>query len=113
MSIQFRIDDQVLKVADASDVAEAVVHKYDAFLNLLCYDRYAFQRDAVRGQIRDRPEWRYEWMNRIWNPRKQEARKKIGWRCRTKPSITSISPSLISRVPNEKSHTDVGRLISR
>lgn len=42
MSIHFRIDDQVLKVADASDAAEAVVHKYDAFLNLLCSDRYAF-----------------------------------------------------------------------
>jgi hypothetical protein len=29
-----------------------VVHKYDAFLNLLCADRYAFQRDAVRETLR-------------------------------------------------------------
>lgn len=57
MSIQFRIDDQVLKVADASDAAEAVVHKYDAFLNLLCSDRYAFQRDAVRETLAGTTSW--------------------------------------------------------
>ncbi len=52
MSIQFRIDDQVLKVADASEAVEAIVHKYDAFLNLLCSDDYSFQRDAVRDTLR-------------------------------------------------------------
>ena len=52
MSLQFRIADQVLKVADKRDLVEAVVHKYDAFLNLLCADRYAFQRDAVRETLR-------------------------------------------------------------
>ena len=52
MSLQFRIDDQVLKVSDACESVEAVVHKYDAFLNLLCADRYAFQRDAVRETLR-------------------------------------------------------------
>ena len=36
MSLQFRIADQVLKVVDARESTEAVVHKYDAFLNLLC-----------------------------------------------------------------------------
>lgn len=52
MSLQFRIADQVLKVDDASAATEAVVHKYDAFLNLLCAERYAFQRDAVRETLR-------------------------------------------------------------
>lgn len=52
MSLKFRIDDQVLKVDDATDATEAVVHKYDAFLNLLCADRYAFQRSAVREVLR-------------------------------------------------------------
>ena len=52
MSLQFRIADQVLKVTDKRDVTEAVVHKYDAFLNLLCADQFAFQRDAVRETIR-------------------------------------------------------------
>jgi type III restriction enzyme len=52
MSLQFRIADQVLTVSDARDATEAVVHKYDAFLNLLCADRYAFQADAVREALR-------------------------------------------------------------
>ncbi len=52
MSLQFRIADQVLKVDDASEATVAVVRKYDAFLNLLCADRYAFQRDAVREALR-------------------------------------------------------------
>jgi len=52
MSLQFRITDQVLKVDDLRDATEAVVHKYDAFLNLLCADSYVFQRDAVRETIR-------------------------------------------------------------
>ena len=49
MSLQFRIADQVLRVDDASEGTDALVHKYDAFLNLLCDDRHAFLRDAVRA----------------------------------------------------------------
>jgi len=52
MSLQFRIDDQVFRVDDKRDATEAVVHKYDAFLNLLCAERFAFQRDAVREAVR-------------------------------------------------------------
>jgi type III restriction enzyme len=52
MSLQLRIADQVLKAEDAREVTEAVVHKYDAFLNLLCADQYSFQRDAVRESLR-------------------------------------------------------------
>lgn len=52
MSLQFRIADQVLKVDDKRDAVEAVVHKYDAFLNLLCAERFQFQRDAVRETLR-------------------------------------------------------------
>jgi type III restriction enzyme len=52
MSLQFGIADQVLKVDDTSEATVAVVRKYDAFLNLLCADRYAFQRDAVREALR-------------------------------------------------------------
>ncbi len=49
MSLQFRIADQVLRLDDSRDATEGLVHRYDAFLNLLCADRYAFQRDAVRS----------------------------------------------------------------
>ncbi len=52
MSVQFRIADQVLLVDDRRDAVEAVVHKYDALLNLACADRFAFQRDAVRTALR-------------------------------------------------------------
>ncbi|MGD0816690.1 MAG: DEAD/DEAH box helicase family protein, partial [Verrucomicrobiota bacterium] len=52
MSLQFRIADQVLKVDDKRESVEAVVHKHDAFLNLLCDERYKFQRDAVREMLR-------------------------------------------------------------
>src|SRR3989339_1124669 len=52
MSVQFRIADQVLKVDDTQPKTAGVAHKYDAFLNLLCGDRYAFQRDAIRETIR-------------------------------------------------------------
>lgn len=52
MSLQFRIADQVLKVDDKREAVEAVVHKYDAFLNLLCDERYQFQSDAVREILR-------------------------------------------------------------
>jgi type III restriction enzyme len=52
MSLQFRIVDQVLKVDDKRDATEAVVHKYDAFLNLFFSPRYAFLRDATREAVR-------------------------------------------------------------
>ncbi len=52
MTLQLRIPDQVLRVNDRSDLIEATVHKHDAFLNLLCPDLYAFQRDAVREALR-------------------------------------------------------------
>jgi type III restriction enzyme len=51
MSLQFRIADQVLKVKDGRDKAEAVVHKYDAFLNILCGER-KYQHDAIRETLR-------------------------------------------------------------
>ena len=51
MSLRLIIADQVLKVDDARDATEAVVHKYDAFLNLLCGESYSFQRDAVRSRF--------------------------------------------------------------
>ena len=54
MSLQFRIADQVLKVADKRDLVEAALHKYDAFLNLLCADRYAWRRLPARSHMRNR-----------------------------------------------------------
>jgi type III restriction enzyme len=71
MSLQFRIAEQVLKVDDARDITEAVVHKYDAFLNLLCADRYDFQRDAVREVLRFLVSDRYPNLEKLarenWN----------------------------------------------
>jgi type III restriction enzyme len=73
MSLQFRIADQVLKVDDTRDATEAVVHKYDAFLNLVCADRYAFQRDAVRETLRFLVSDKYPDLERLarenWNAR--------------------------------------------
>jgi type III restriction enzyme len=73
MSLQFRIADQVLKVDDARESTEAVVHKYDAFLNLLCDDHFAFQRDAVRETIRFLISDKYPDLERLarenWNAR--------------------------------------------
>ncbi len=73
MSLQFRIADQVLKVEDASDRTEAIVHKYDAFLNLLCAGRYSFQRDAVRESLRFLVSQKYPNLERLarenWNDR--------------------------------------------
>jgi type III restriction enzyme len=73
MSLQFRIADQVLKVDDARDAIEAVVHRYDAFLNLLCADRYGFQREAVRETLRFLVSDKYPDLERLarenWNAR--------------------------------------------
>jgi len=73
MSLQLRIADQVLKVEDAREATEAVVHKYDAFLNLLCADHYSFQRDAVRESLRFLVSDKYPSLDRLarenWNAR--------------------------------------------
>lgn len=71
MSLQFRIADQVLRVDDRRDAVEAVVHKYDAFLNLLCADKFSFQRDAVRTAVRFLVSDKYPNLERLalenWN----------------------------------------------
>lgn len=71
MSLQFRIADQVLRVDDKRDATDAVVHKFDAFLNLVCADRFAFQRDAVRTALRFLISDRYPNLERLarenWN----------------------------------------------
>ncbi len=71
MSLQFRIADQVLRVDDRRDAVEAVVHKYDAFLNLLCAEKFSFQRDAVRTTLRFLVSDKYPNLERLalenWN----------------------------------------------
>ncbi len=73
MSLQFRIADQVLRVDDAREATKAVVHKYDAFLNLVCADRYTFQREAVRAPWRFLVSDKYADLERLarenWNAR--------------------------------------------
>lgn len=73
MSLQFRIADQVLKVDDVREAIDAVVHKYDAFLNLACAERYSFQRDAVRETLRFLVSDKYPDLERLarenWNER--------------------------------------------
>ena len=51
MSIQYKITDQVLKVSDDSERTQSVIVKYDAFLNLLCGGKYAFQRKAIQTPL--------------------------------------------------------------
>jgi type III restriction enzyme len=71
MSVQFKILDQVLRVDDKREATEAVVHKYDAFLNLLCAERFAFQREAVREAVRFLVSDKYPDLERLarenWN----------------------------------------------
>src|ERR1019366_6661757 len=71
MSLQFRIAELVLQVDDMRDATVAVVHKDDAFLNLLCEERYAFQRDAVRATLRFLASDKYPDLERLarenWN----------------------------------------------
>jgi len=73
MSVQFRIADQILRVDDSSDATEAVVRKYDAFLNLLHRGNYAFLRDAVRESLRFLVSPKYPDLERLarenWNSR--------------------------------------------
>lgn len=63
----------MLRVDDSRDAIEGGVHKYDAFLNLLCADRYAFQRDAVRTALRFLVSDKYPDLERLalenWNNR--------------------------------------------
>ncbi len=65
MSLQFRIADQVLRVDDPREATEALVHKYDAFLNLLCDERHAFLRDAARDAWRFLVSDRYPDLERL------------------------------------------------
>ena len=51
MSIQYKIVDQVLKVSDDSEQTQSIIAKYDAFLNLLCSGKYAFQRSAIQTPL--------------------------------------------------------------
>lgn len=73
MSVQFHIAGQVLKMDDTREAVEAIVHKYDALLNVLCADRYAFQRDAVRDTLRFLISDKYPDLERLarenWNNR--------------------------------------------
>ena len=52
MSVQFDLSGQVLQVDDATDPVEAIVHKYDAFLNLIADDRFFFQKEAAHALLR-------------------------------------------------------------
>lgn len=73
MSLKLDIKGQVLHVDDTRAATEAVVHKYDAFLNLLCAEQFAFQRDAVREMLRFLVSDRYPDLERLarenWNAR--------------------------------------------
>lgn len=73
MSLQFRIADQVLRVDDTRQTVDDIVHRYDAFLNLLCAERYAFQRDAIRETLRFLVSDKYPDLERLarenWNAR--------------------------------------------
>lgn len=65
MSVKFRISDQILQLDDSSDATEAIVHKYDAFLNLLSLGKYEFQRDAIREVIRFQVSAKYPELERL------------------------------------------------
>ena len=73
MSLQYRIADQVLRVDDTRESVEAVVHKYDAFLNLLSGPGWEFQRDAIREALRFLVSDKYGNLERLarenWNAR--------------------------------------------
>jgi type III restriction enzyme len=73
MSVTFRIADQILRLDDTSDATEAVVHKYDAFLNLLHIGNYSFLRDAARESLRFLVSAKYPDLERLarenWNGR--------------------------------------------
>lgn len=81
MSVTFRIADQILRLDDTSDATEAVVHKYDAFLNLLHTGNYAFLRDAARESIRFLVSAKYPDLERLarenWNSRPVLAQRHV------------------------------------
>jgi type III restriction enzyme len=52
MSVEFRISEQLLRVNDADEATQALVHKYDAFLNLLSSGRFDFQPAAIRESLK-------------------------------------------------------------
>ncbi len=51
MSLQYKIDDQILNVADDSEKTLSILAKYDAFLDLLCEGKYSFQREAIQTAL--------------------------------------------------------------
>lgn len=51
MSLQYKIADQVLVVSDEAALTQSIIAKYDAFLNLLCSGKYAFQRPAIQTTL--------------------------------------------------------------
>jgi type III restriction enzyme len=51
MSLQYKIADQVLAVSDNDARTQNIIAKYDAFLNLLCTGKYAFQRAAIQTTV--------------------------------------------------------------
>ncbi|MDD2389291.1 MAG: DEAD/DEAH box helicase family protein [Desulfobacterales bacterium] len=73
MSVTYRISDQILKLDDATTAPEEVVHKYDAFLNLLATEDYAYQRSALREILRFFVSAKYPDLERLarenWNSR--------------------------------------------
>jgi type III restriction enzyme len=81
MSVTFRIADQILRLDDTSDATEAVVHKYDAFLNLLHTGNYAFLRDAARESLRFLVSAKYPDLERLarenWNSRPVLAQRHV------------------------------------
>jgi len=83
---------------DKRDATEAVVHKYDAFLNLLCAERFAFQRDAVRETLRFLVSDKYPDLERLargnWNAKPAIQQRMKVW--------TPISPRC--RCATEKRH---------
>lgn len=59
-SLQYRIADQVLTVSDDSEKTLGLVHRYDAFLNLLCDGKFAFQRQAIEDKVVKKPNYKEE-----------------------------------------------------
>lgn len=51
MSVEFRISEQLLRVVDQDENTQSLVHKYDAFLNLLSAGSYEYQHQAIRESL--------------------------------------------------------------
>jgi type III restriction enzyme len=52
MSITFKNSDFVLKVNDNTEQIYSIINKYDAYLDVLCSDKYYFLRNAVKEVIK-------------------------------------------------------------